>query len=124
MIPQNRTQGQLPAGTASADTTDNFDQSTVARAAGGDGVNRERLAFSLVNITYIALCWELIDRRGVYLPPTVRRAMHLRSVVTLAMFTIAAVVSLVNPAVGLALIVCCLILYVRPDVPRLKPEHD
>jgi hypothetical protein len=39
---------------------------------------------------YIALCWEAIDRRGVYLPAPVRPAMHVRSGVTLVMFTIAA----------------------------------
>jgi uncharacterized membrane protein len=74
--------------------------------------------FFLVNATYIALIWELIDRvRDDEIPPKVRRLMRIRSAATLCVFGIAAVVALKYPLAGLGLCVCCLIVYLKPDPP-------
>jgi uncharacterized membrane protein len=74
--------------------------------------------FVLVNATYITLIWELVDR----LPwnevrPKVRKIMRVRSITTLFLFAIAAIVALKYPLIGLGLCVSCLVLYLRPE-PR------
>jgi uncharacterized membrane protein len=75
-------------------------------------------AFFLVNATYIALAWELMER-----PPVKeaslkeRRIMRFRLITTLCVFGIAAVVALKYPLVGLGMCICCLIVYVKPEAP-------
>jgi uncharacterized membrane protein len=74
--------------------------------------------FFVVNVTYLCLIWELIDRH----PPEaislkVRRIMRLRSLTTLCLFALAATVALKYPIAGLGICICCLILYLRPDPP-------
>ena len=73
--------------------------------------------FFLVNATYVALIWELIDRTPVEVPPAVRRIMRVRSMTTLCLFGLAAVVALKYPLVGLSICICCLIVYLKPDPP-------
>jgi uncharacterized membrane protein len=74
--------------------------------------------FFLVNATYIALIWELIDQTpGETIPPKVRGIMRVRSLITLCCFALAAVVALKYPLAGLALCICCLVVYLRPDPP-------
>jgi uncharacterized membrane protein len=74
--------------------------------------------FFLVNATYIGLIWELIDRTaGDEVSRHIRRIMRIRSIATLCMFGMAAVVALKYPTVGLGMCVCCLIVYLRPDPP-------
>jgi len=73
--------------------------------------------FFLVNATYIALIWELIDRTPVEVSPAVRRIMRVRSMTTLCLFGLAAVVALKYPLVGLSICICCLIVYLKPDPP-------
>jgi uncharacterized membrane protein len=73
--------------------------------------------FFLVNATYIALIWELIDRTRVEVSPAVRRIMRVRSTTTLCLFGLAAVVALKYPLVGLSICICCLIVYLKPDPP-------
>jgi uncharacterized membrane protein len=73
--------------------------------------------FFLVNATYIALIWELIDRTPVEVSPAVRRIMRVRSITTLCLFGLAAVVALKYPLVGLSICICCLIVYLKPDPP-------
>jgi uncharacterized membrane protein len=74
--------------------------------------------FFLVNATYIALIWELIDRTPVdEISPTVRRIMRFRSVTTLCLFGLAAVVALKYPLAGLGLCICCLVVYLKPEPP-------
>jgi uncharacterized membrane protein len=77
--------------------------------------------FFLVNATYIALIWELIDRtaRGK-VPSKVRRIMLVRSLTTLCLFGAAAIVALKYPLVGLAICICCLIGYLSPEPPWAK----
>jgi TMEM175 potassium channel family protein len=75
--------------------------------------------FFLVNITYIALIWELIDRKSTanLMPGKIRKIMRVRSVGTLLLFGTAAVVALKYPLAGLILCICCLIGYLRPEPP-------
>ena len=79
--------------------------------------------FFLVNATYIALIWELIDRTpGLEIPPKVRGIMRVRSLTTLCLFGAAAVVALKYPLVGLGICICCLIIYLRPEPPWAQKE--
>jgi uncharacterized membrane protein len=72
--------------------------------------------FFLVNATYILLIWELVGRSPVDdVPPKVRRIMRVRSIATLCLFGVAAVVALTYPLVGLGMCVCCLVVYLKPD---------
>jgi TMEM175 potassium channel family protein len=74
--------------------------------------------FFLVNMTYIFLIWELIDRSPIDdVPPRVRSIMHVRSIATLCIFGIAAVVALKYPLLGLGMCCCCLIVYLKPEAP-------
>ena len=75
-------------------------------------------AFFLVNATYIALAWELIERplrKEASLKE--RRIMRFRSIATLCVFGTAAVVALKYPLVGLGMCICCLIAYLKPEAP-------
>src|SRR6476469_784919 len=74
--------------------------------------------FFLVNATYLCLIWERIDRTpSDGISPAVRRIMRFRSITTLCLFSVAAVVALKYPLAGLGICICCLILYLKPD-PR------
>src|SRR2546427_6181773 len=74
------------------------------------------LVFFLVNATYVLLIWELVDRRPVDdVPPKVRRIMRVRSIATLCLFGVAAVVALKYPRAGLGMCVCCLVVYLKPE---------
>jgi len=75
--------------------------------------------FFLVNLTYLLLIRELIDRATVHaLSPEVRRSMRVRSITTLCLFGAAAVAALRYPLLGLAICCACLIAYLKPDAPR------
>jgi TMEM175 potassium channel family protein len=74
--------------------------------------------FFLVNMTYIFLIWELIDRSPIdNVSPRVRSIMHFRSIATLCLFGMAAVVALKYPLLGLGMCCCCLIVYLKPEAP-------
>jgi uncharacterized membrane protein len=74
--------------------------------------------FFLVNATYVFLIWELIESRSLDdASRRVRRIMRVRSIATLCLFGLAAVVALKYPLLGLGICCCCLIVYLRPDVP-------
>ena len=76
--------------------------------------------FFLVNATYICLIREVIDT-GDDVSPRVRRIMRVRSIATLCLFGVAAVVALKYPRMGLGICCCCLIVYLKPDpeqIPR------
>ena len=82
-------------------------------------------SFFLVNATYICLTWELIHRSpGIEVPSAVRRIMHFRSVTTLCLFGVAALVALKYPLAGLGICICCLILYLRPDPPGVRMRRS
>ena len=74
--------------------------------------------FFLVNTTYIFLIWELIDPTPVDdVSRRVRRLMRVRSIATLCLFAVAAIVALKFPLAGLAICVCCLVVYLKPEAP-------
>jgi uncharacterized membrane protein len=81
--------------------------------------------FVLVNITYIALCIEVIDRPAHDdVSHRLRRLLRMRSFITIFVFAAAALVALRWPVVAMALICLCLIGYLRPDIPNPKEaEH-
>jgi uncharacterized membrane protein len=79
--------------------------------------------FFLVNATYIFLIWELIDRTvAADVAPKVRRIMHVRSIVTLCLFGVAAIVALEFPSVGLGICCFCLAVYLKPEAPGVKRQ--
>jgi len=72
--------------------------------------------FFFVNATYMALIWELLERSPAEkISPKKRRVMRLRSIATLSVFSIAAVVALRYPLVGLGMCILCLIVYLKPE---------
>lgn len=74
------------------------------------------VVFALINATYVMLCKEAIDRQGSHkVTAADRRVMRIRSLTTLATFVAAAVIAAWHPLVAMALICCCLIIYLRPD---------
>ena len=77
--------------------------------------------FVIVNATYLALCWEAVDRTAHQdLTARVRRMMRMRSFVTIGVFAAAALIALNWPVVATGLIVACLVGYLRPDIPGAK----
>lgn len=79
--------------------------------------------FVLVNVTYLALCWEAVDRPSREdVSKRVRRMMRMRSFITVLLFAAAAVIALGWPVVAMAVICVCLIGYVRPDIPASKRD--
>ena len=75
--------------------------------------------FFLVNATYVCLIRELIDRAPVdEVSPRVRRIMRIRSITTLCLFAVAAVVALKYPLAGLGICICCLVVYLKPEPPE------
>jgi uncharacterized membrane protein len=77
--------------------------------------------FVLVNITYLALCFEVVDRPAHEdISARMRRLLQMRSFITMGVFVAAAVVALNWPVVAMVLICLCLIVYLRPDIPGPK----
>ena len=71
--------------------------------------------FFLVNVTYLLLCFEAVDRSAAHkVEPRARSMMRMRSLVTLAVFAAAGVVALRYPIGGMAMICLCLIVYLSP----------
>ncbi len=80
--------------------------------------------FFLVNVTYIALIFELMERTpAARIPQKVRRIMRVRSLTTLCCFAAAAVVALKYPLAGLGICICCLIVYLKPEPPGADDEQ-
>lgn len=78
-------------------------------------------AFSLVNSTYLLLVWEtLCNKKDKSGPDAAHRLLHMRSFATLGVFCIAMIISYWWPRVGFGLVVCCLLLYLVPEIPKLK----
>jgi TMEM175 potassium channel family protein len=79
--------------------------------------------FFLVNVTYLCLIWELMGPLPAdEFSSKIRRVMHLRSLATLCLFGIAAIVALKFPLAGLAICVLCLTFYLRPDPPLVQTD--
>ena len=74
--------------------------------------------FFLVNVTYIALIWELFQPTPANdISIKERRIMRFRSITTLCVFGAAAVVALKYPLIGLGMCISCLIVYLKPEAP-------
>jgi len=81
--------------------------------------------FVLVNVTYLALCWEAVDRPAHEdVSQVMRRLLRMRSFVTIGVFLAAALVALKWPVVAMALICLCLVGYLRPDIPAPHKGGD
>ena len=77
--------------------------------------------FFLVNITYLWLIWEtLCDSMGRAVPDRARNMLHLRSFITLSIFVAAMVIAFWFPFISFGLVICCLLLYLRPELPDTK----
>jgi uncharacterized membrane protein len=77
--------------------------------------------FVLVNVTYLALCFEAVDRpQSADVAPRERMMMRMRSFVTLGIFAAAVLTALKYPIGGMALICVCLLVYIRPEAPGAK----
>jgi TMEM175 potassium channel family protein len=77
--------------------------------------------FVVVNLTYLALCWEAVDRpAGEDVSQLMRRMLQMRSFITMAVFAAAVVIALKWPVVAMTLICLCLVGYLRPDIPGIK----
>ncbi|MGH3641632.1 MAG: TMEM175 family protein [Mycobacterium sp.] len=76
--------------------------------------------FVIVNATYLALCWEVVDRpANENVTQLMRRMLGMRSFVTIGVFIAAGLVALAWPLVAMTLICLCLIGYLRPDIPAV-----
>jgi uncharacterized membrane protein len=81
--------------------------------------------FFLVNATYMCLIWELVDRTRVdEISPTARRIVRFRSITTLCFFGVAALLALKYPLAGLGICICCLVVYLKPDPPRVGKQKS
>lgn len=75
------------------------------------------IVFALINISYLLLCREAIDRQGVHkVSGPVRKAMRKRSLATSTTFIAAAVIAAWYPKAAMALVCLCLMLYLRPGL--------
>jgi len=71
--------------------------------------------FFLVNLTYVALVWELIDGNPAAEGSLrARKLMRWRSVITLSLFATAAIIALWRPIIGLTICIGCLTVYLKP----------
>jgi uncharacterized membrane protein len=79
--------------------------------------------FFLVNLTYMLLCFEAVDRSAPHkVQPRVRSIMRMRSFATLAVFAAAGIVALRYPIGGMAMICLCLIVYLSPGAPSIARQ--
>lgn len=77
--------------------------------------------FVLVNITHVALYWEAVDRPAHEdVSQLIGRMLRMRSVITIGVFTAAALVALKWPVAGMVLICSCLAGFLRPDIQATK----
>jgi uncharacterized membrane protein len=77
--------------------------------------------FFLVNVTYVLLCMEAVDRSAPHkVAPRARSVMRMRSFATLAVFAAAGLVALRYPLGGMAMICLCLAVYLSPGAPGVS----
>jgi uncharacterized membrane protein len=80
------------------------------------------VAFVLVNASYIALCMEAVDtaKDEIVSGPT-KRMMRMRAVLTLLIFTGAAVLALWYPVAGFCVVTATLLTYLHPSSKPAMP---
>lgn len=72
--------------------------------------------FFFVNATYVALIWELVDVDPAVLSAAgIRQMLRMRSVATLVLFGLAALLSLASLVIGIGICLLCLIVYLKPE---------
>jgi uncharacterized membrane protein len=72
----------------------------------------------LVNLTYLLLCFEAVDKSAPHkVAQTARLMMRMRSFATLVGFVAAGVVALFYPIAGVVMICLCLAFYLSPGGP-------
>ncbi|MCV7372178.1 DUF1211 domain-containing protein [Mycolicibacterium arabiense] len=81
--------------------------------------------FVIVNATYLALCWEVVDRpANESASELMQRMLTMRSFITIGVFVVSALLALKWPVVAIVLICVCLACYTRPDLPGARtPER-
>lgn len=73
--------------------------------------------FVLVNATYLWLIHETQrDNTDELMPNSRSKLLHLRALITLSIFATAMIIAIWLPLVGFGLIVCCLLVYLRPEL--------
>jgi uncharacterized membrane protein len=73
------------------------------------------VAFVFVNMSYIALCMEAVDRSdGKFISEHIKGTMRMRSVVTLLVFLFGGILALWYPVLGFSMVTLCLMSYLRP----------
>lgn len=73
--------------------------------------------FFLVNATYLVLVWEtLCNEENPAVPDRVMRLFNVRSFLTLSAFLAAMILAFWFPLLGFAVVCCCLLLYLRPEI--------
>lgn len=83
------------------------------------------VVFFFVNATYVMLICEIIGPGPIAgLPLRGCRIVQVRAISTLCLFGAAALIALKYPLVGLAICICCLIAYLRPDPPTANWEQE
>jgi uncharacterized membrane protein len=79
--------------------------------------------FFLVNVTYVLLCMEAVDRSAPHkVAPRARSVMRMRSFATLAVFAAAGLVALRYPLGGMSMICLCLAVYLSPGAPGVSRQ--
>ncbi len=79
--------------------------------------------FVLVNVTYVLLCFEAVDRSAPHkVAQSARSMMRMRSLATLAVFAAAGLVALRYPIGGMAMICLCLVVYLSPGAPGVARQ--
>jgi len=79
------------------------------------------VVFLLVNVTYLALVWEIMcTNMNTRKPDPARRFLHIRSFITIFLFAFAAAISFLYPLLGFGIICCCLLLYLKPEWSGMK----
>ena len=79
--------------------------------------------FFLVNVTYVLLCMEAVDRSAPHkVAARARSMMRMRSFVTLVIFAAAGLVALRYPLGGIAMICLCLAVYLSPGAPGVARQ--
>jgi len=72
--------------------------------------------FVLVNVTYVLVYFEAVDRtRAPAITARIRAIMRTRSIITLMVFATAVPLALAWPIAGMVLIGLCLVAYLRPE---------
>lgn len=71
--------------------------------------------FLLVNITYLALIWEIVGPKHAV--AGAGKGLRMRALITLGCFAAAAIVAMNYPIVGLSICAGCLIIYLKPEPP-------